>query len=447
MEDESTATAVPTNAVAQVELLPVSDTHQQPRSNEQTLPVTTSYAYEQENIPDNESKEKVEEDESNSITSHEFPESFHYATIHYLTGFVGMKAYIFVLLSIGLIFFQIVALLGFQIRQQISYCSSDADCSTSGQYCELSVGLFPIGTCQSIHNFKKCFADLDCGTNFYCSTGTQKSCKVKSSILQTSCNATAFCPLGTVCFNGFCNTPSNLTTYNYANIPCNSNDDCGLSGSTSFLCDNGYCVQDLTNCYGNNASCSSSSFCMANGYSSSHMCSDFLDEQCDYDDMCRNNNTGSAPFSSPYYCPYNRSSMLQGTCYYAGPSYCSTDSDCKLPQWTCKLRQGISWSIGHCEESEDSKTKNFCKKSEVFQVDLGALIFVAFVIAINVAKDLREAVISEMYFMRRIENNPVLKGITFGRLFGCTPGHVPAYDIWTSFLSMAILYLILFIRK
>lgn len=161
--------------------------------------------------------------------------------------------------------------------------------------------------------------------------------------------------------------------------------------------------------------------------------------------MC--NNTANQEFPSPYYCPYNRATMEKGVCYYAGPSYCMTDSDCKPEQWSCKLRAGLEWSIGHCVESEDSKTNNICSQVEVFQVDLGALIFVSVVIAINVAKDLREALISEMYFRKRMSNNPIIDSITFGKLFGCSPGDVSAYDLWSTFISMSILYIILFVRK
>lgn len=210
---------------------------------------------------------------SSAVDSHEFVDSFHYAAIHYLTGFKGFKAYIFVLFSMLLIVFQIVALLGFQIRQQISFCSSDADCTSSGQYCELSVGLSPLGSCQSIHNFKRCFASSDCGEHYYCSTETQQTCSIKPSYSQRNCSSPMDCPTGMVCYQSACTTPTYLESLN-VKISCSTHSDCG--NLTSFVCQDDYCVQSFSDCSNDNSSCPSSAFCTwANDYDYSTYCSDF----------------------------------------------------------------------------------------------------------------------------------------------------------------------------
>eukprot|EP00475_Leptophrys_vorax_P025421 TRINITY_DN35619_c1_g1_i1.p1 TRINITY_DN35619_c1_g1~~TRINITY_DN35619_c1_g1_i1.p1 ORF type:complete len:724 (-),score=159.62 TRINITY_DN35619_c1_g1_i1:73-2244(-) len=430
-----------------------------------------------------ESKEEVNETirEIEDESSEEFADSFHYATLLRLTKERSLKSYIYLAMSLGLLIFQILALLGFQMRNQYSFCTADTDCSGIGMYCEPTMQI-----CQVKDSNMNCIQSSDCGTDYFCSTEYNQTCVLND----VPCTSNNTCKANQWCSNGKCTNDLVMgeNLYNASALPsfCSYSyyaDYCTDFGFRS--CDiygsNNTCINEnvvdakfvtnLTemvkceydgynyeprcrarlscpagsNGFNPNSTCGDWQYCYVdpNGYSSSGVCTDFLGARCIHNDNCSNPYSSTKANQSQYSCSWTAQSKM-GICHYYG-QVCNQDTDCKAPGFMCNATISYSGSLyGWCYTQPQDN--NQCTASKYRDVDLGALIFIACVIAVTVAKDLREAIISEMKLRKLYREYDDIQAISLRKLF-CLDEEPHRGKMWVTFLSLLCLEAVLFVRK
>jgi len=195
-----------------------------------------------------------------------------------------------------------------------------------------------------------------------------------------------------------------------------------------------------------NVTCGEWQFCQMDDYGYGGYCTDFYQASCTHTDNCSNHQTGTKANLSIYECEW-KDTNPHGICHYFGP-ICSSDSECKSPNQKCNASISYAGELyGWCYTTESQD--NYCTEAKYRGVDKGALYFICLVIAISVAKDLREAIISEMKLRKLYKSNPEIAAITWRKLLCREPADAkyPLSGMWATTLTLGTLEAVLFIRK
>jgi hypothetical protein len=367
-------------------------------------------------------------------------------------------------------------LLGFQMRNQYTFCTSNDDCTATGNYCEPKMGI-----CKVKDNNMNCLQTSDCGANYFCSTQSNQTCILD----KVKCSTDSNCKVNQFCMDGYCTNDYVMSKTLNTSLPYYDGDfydgtwgfrSCDPDATTN-PCFNASLVEsrwvanmsNLISCQydgsymyseprcralydcaakDGNQTCGDWQYCKIDTYYSEGRCVDFLGAACIHNDNCSNpfTVTKTNKTNSNYVCDW-KSSNPTGICHYYG-SICKQDTDCKAPNYKCNATISYAGELyGWCYS--DVQPDNYCTDSKYLGVDQGALIFICCVIAISVARDLREAIISEMKLHKLYRKNKQVMEITPRRLFCLDPmsGTQTRSQMWVTFISLFFLESVLFIRK